>query len=338
MLAMETAPAVRYVRTHDGMSIAYSVAGEGPAAVVLPFHHNHIEMRWSARYSWIRDVAASHRVVFFDSRGQGLSTRSLTHQPTIEDYGTDLKSVIEAARLDRFALIAYGGFAHVAIEYAVENPARVTALVLICTAESHAAWPQAAWVSLAEQNWDLFLELEIRSDLTPGAMAAFINLCKAGATQPDYVKMVRCFAASDVSKLLPRLNLPTLLLHSRNQHWLSPEEGTRLAAKVSGARIVFLDGGLEPDAVQGVRAIAAFLDEVAAGASSGERHAAMASKVALSPRQAEILRLIAAGKTTREIADELVLSQRTIERHISDLYTRTGVRNRAEATALALQG
>jgi DNA-binding CsgD family transcriptional regulator len=56
----------------------------------------------------------------------------------------------------------------------------------------------------------------------------------------------------------------------------------------------------------------------------------------LSPRQAEVLRLLAEGKTTREIARSLVLSERTVERHIADVYAKIGARNRAEATAYAL--
>ena len=56
----------------------------------------------------------------------------------------------------------------------------------------------------------------------------------------------------------------------------------------------------------------------------------------LSSRQIEVLRLITAGKTTHEIAEELVISERTVERHIADVYTKLDVRNRAEATALFL--
>jgi DNA-binding NarL/FixJ family response regulator len=56
----------------------------------------------------------------------------------------------------------------------------------------------------------------------------------------------------------------------------------------------------------------------------------------LSSRQLDVLRLIARGKTTREIAEALVLSERTIERHIADMYAKIGARNRAEATAYAL--
>lgn len=57
----------------------------------------------------------------------------------------------------------------------------------------------------------------------------------------------------------------------------------------------------------------------------------------LTARQAEVLRLIADGKTNREIAVQLVLSQRTVQRHIADVYAKIGARNRAEATAFALR-
>jgi DNA-binding NarL/FixJ family response regulator len=50
----------------------------------------------------------------------------------------------------------------------------------------------------------------------------------------------------------------------------------------------------------------------------------------------EVLRLIAQGKTNREIARELVLSERTVQRHIADIYVKISARNRADATAFAL--
>ena len=57
----------------------------------------------------------------------------------------------------------------------------------------------------------------------------------------------------------------------------------------------------------------------------------------LTERQAEILRLIAQGMTNHEIANQLVLSERTVQRHITNLYAKIGVRNRAEATSFALR-
>ncbi len=56
----------------------------------------------------------------------------------------------------------------------------------------------------------------------------------------------------------------------------------------------------------------------------------------LTQREVEVLSLIADGKTNREIAKDLVLSGRTVERHIANLYSKIGVRNRSEATVFAL--
>ena len=56
----------------------------------------------------------------------------------------------------------------------------------------------------------------------------------------------------------------------------------------------------------------------------------------LTEREVEVVRLIAQGKTNRDIAEELVLSQRTVQRHIANLYRKINVHNRVEATAFAL--
>lgn len=57
---------------------------------------------------------------------------------------------------------------------------------------------------------------------------------------------------------------------------------------------------------------------------------------ALTKREMEVLQLVATGRTTREIAKTLSLSPRTVQRHTTNLYTKINVRNRAEATAFAL--
>jgi DNA-binding NarL/FixJ family response regulator len=56
----------------------------------------------------------------------------------------------------------------------------------------------------------------------------------------------------------------------------------------------------------------------------------------LTAREVEVLRLIAAGCTSQEIADRLVISIHTVERHITHIYQKLGVRGRAEAVAFAL--
>ncbi len=57
----------------------------------------------------------------------------------------------------------------------------------------------------------------------------------------------------------------------------------------------------------------------------------------LSPRQAEIVKLMADGRSNREIADELGLTHRTVKSYASEIYARLGVPNRAGAVALAIR-
>ena len=57
----------------------------------------------------------------------------------------------------------------------------------------------------------------------------------------------------------------------------------------------------------------------------------------LTPREHEVLRLIAAGKTNKAIAAELVLSERTVDRHVSNIFTKLGLSSRAAATAYAYE-
>ena len=57
----------------------------------------------------------------------------------------------------------------------------------------------------------------------------------------------------------------------------------------------------------------------------------------LSQREVEILRLLALGKSNREIGDELVITEGTVRRHVSNVYDKIGVSNRTEATRYALR-
>jgi DNA-binding NarL/FixJ family response regulator len=56
----------------------------------------------------------------------------------------------------------------------------------------------------------------------------------------------------------------------------------------------------------------------------------------LTAREVEVLVLLAAGRTSQEIAGALVLSPATVSRHIANIYVKIGARNRAEATAFAM--
>ena len=65
--------------------------------------------------------------------------------------------------------------------------------------------------------------------------------------------------------------------------------------------------------------------------------AASQTAAGLTPREVEVLRLVATGKTNRAIAAELFLSEKTVARHVSNIFTKLGVSSRSAATAYAYQ-
>jgi DNA-binding NarL/FixJ family response regulator len=62
-----------------------------------------------------------------------------------------------------------------------------------------------------------------------------------------------------------------------------------------------------------------------------------ADRHGLTRRELEVLRLVATGKTNQAIADDLVVAVKTIDRHVSNIFTKLGVSSRAAATAFAYQ-
>ena len=111
---------------------------------------------------------------------------------------------------------------------------------------------------------------------------------------------------------------------------------TEVAALLPQGRLVSLSGhGHWGDQLSAATAIEAFLADVDSAQVGTPK--APTPEFKLSERQDEVLRLLANGKTNRDIASELVLSLRTVERHVNDIYARLGVRNRTEAVAFAFK-
>jgi DNA-binding NarL/FixJ family response regulator len=74
-----------------------------------------------------------------------------------------------------------------------------------------------------------------------------------------------------------------------------------------------------------------------AAASAYDEGSRSVSHSRLTERETQVLRLIVEGNTNREIATTLVLSPRTVERHIANVYAKLGARNRAGVTAYAVR-
>ena len=98
---------------------------------------------------------------------------------------------------------------------------------------------------------------------------------------------------------------------------LGDDEGADLQR--DAARSVFRDLGAEPD-----------LARLDASAEPRSGH-----PFGLTSRELEVLRLLASGRTNRAISQELFLSEKTIDRHVSNIFTKIDVPTRAAATAFA---
>ena len=94
------------------------------------------------------------------------------------------------------------------------------------------------------------------------------------------------------------------------------------AMELDAARFAFQELGAAPD----LAILETLTGRPPAGRAGG-----------LTPREAQVLRLVATGKTNRAIAAELVLSERTVDRHVSNIFTKLGVSSRAAATAWAYE-
>lgn len=91
---------------------------------------------------------------------------------------------------------------------------------------------------------------------------------------------------------------------------------------LDAAREVFAALGAVPDVLR--------VDELA-------RHSQRNGSTPLTAREVEVVRLVAEGKTNRAIAGELYLSEKTVDRHLSNVFAKLGVSSRAAATAYAYE-
>ena len=332
-------PPIRYTTAPDGVRIAYSTLGAGPPLLCMPpLPFSHLERLWDVpgQRRWYEGLAAGSELALYDARGCGLSDRRAEF--ALADQLADLDAVRARLGWDEFALCAFFNSTPAAIAYAAQHPQRVRALVLwggfargedvypLPLAEPAPGVLAAQWgalVDAAARMWTGARGAEAR------ATAAYFRDC----VTPEAA--LRCLAAArgyDVTALLPQVATPTLLVHRREAAALRFEVARELAARMPAAELAVLSGDaaspFSGDIDAGVATVAAFLGVGTAPSLAGGGP--------LTPREAEVLTLIARGRSNKEIAAALGVSVHTVERHLTHLYPKIGCRSRTEAAAFAL--
>jgi class 3 adenylate cyclase len=243
-------PRIQYAKTEDGVSIAYWTMGEGiPFIYMPPGAYSHIEMEWQlpeARPEY-EYLAEKRMLVRYDGRGQGLSDRDATDF-SVEARMLDLAAVVDRLGTQKFALYApfYAGPA--AITYAVRHPERVSHLLLWCcwARGSDLAFPELQVLGdLAAANWELFTETVAHAFIgwSEGEPARrFATLMRESITPEALSAYTEEFEESDVTNLLSEVRSPTLVLHRRQVSFPQVDAARGLAARISDARLVLLEG------------------------------------------------------------------------------------------------
>ncbi|HUP29239.1 MAG TPA: alpha/beta fold hydrolase [Usitatibacter sp.] len=336
---------IRFCTSSDGVSLAHATLGHGTPLVKAANWLTHLEHDWQSPIwrHWVLGLSRHHAYTRYDTRGCGLSEREPADF-SFESWVRDLEAVVDANKLERFSLLGISQGGPIAIAYAVRHPERVSHLVLYgafargrLKRGAQSIEEAMLYYKLVELGWGTdaaaFREVfarEFLPDGSPETIQAFDELQRVSASGAKAVRMMQVSDQIDVSELAPRLACPTLVLHGRGDRRVAFEEGRRLAALIPNARFVPLESHnhvlleSEPAWPAFLGALESFLPGATPGAFGD-----------LTARERQLLDLLARGLDNHQIAAHLELAEKTVRNHVSAIFTKLGVDNRARAVVRA---
>lgn len=252
-------PETKYADSGEGQ-VAYQQFGTGPPDLIyMTSLESHAEMIWDhpipAHY--FERLASFSRVLYFDIRGSGASDGvPLGKPPTPENWTDDARVVMDAAEVERAAVVAEveGGF--MGMTFAAIHPERTTALVLINTfarlmraddypigipghlLEGIVQWARASWGRPG--YFDLMLPSR-RDD--SGFQEWLARYQRVAATPNTAITIYENFGMQiDLRSILTSINVPTLVICRKEAAWHRPEYSRYLAEHIPDAKLVELPG------------------------------------------------------------------------------------------------
>jgi pimeloyl-ACP methyl ester carboxylesterase/DNA-binding SARP family transcriptional activator len=248
---------ISFCTARDGTRIAYAVSGSGPPVVRAPHWMTHLEYELESPVwrHWIEALSAENTLVRFDYRCNGLSERGVVNV-THEAWLSDMEAVVDAAGLDRFVIFGMSQGGAMALEYAVRHPER-TAGIVICGGFSK-GWRargdnqeiarREAMETLILTGWgrsEPAYRQIFTSIFLPGASAEqadWYNELQARTVTPeDAYRLSQQSSLTDVSAILHKVEVPTLVAHARGDLVAPFEFGKALAGDIPHARFVELE-------------------------------------------------------------------------------------------------
>lgn len=249
---------IRFCTASDGAQIAYARIGRGPSVLKAPNWLNHLEYEWRSPIwgpVW-RAFARKVELVRFDQRGNGLSDWDV-EEISEDAMIADMTLVAEAAGLERMGLFGVSQGCAFSIRYAVENPERVSCIVLLGgytrgRLQRHSRHEDQVFHmadTMIRQGWGSpnkayrhFFTDSFMPDATPEQAAHFDELQRITITPENAQRIWHMNASVDVAALATKVQAPTLVLHCRDDRMCPLNEGRRMAAAIPNARFVELEG------------------------------------------------------------------------------------------------
>jgi pimeloyl-ACP methyl ester carboxylesterase/DNA-binding CsgD family transcriptional regulator len=355
-------PPVRYARTSDGVTIAYSEFGDGPVTIVtLAPAVSQLEVAWGEpRFEhFMSRLGSVAHVVMLDRRGTGLSDHATAsgEQLSLQALADDVLAVLDATSTERVVLCGMSMGSMVAVQFAADHPDRTDAVVLIAGTARISAAPDFpiglssdaldGWIDYIIDGWGSGISVEadappMRDDPRYREWAGRLerHSCSPGMV----AAMLRKAADYDVRPHLAGLAAPALVLHRRADRGVSVEHGRYLAANLRDVTYVELDGDDhtfflgDHDAL--LDATFDFLDARVADGRIGDRLRAAKRRgdygygwESLTAPEREIASLAASGLTNVAIAEELRMSRHTVDGRLRRVFAKLDVTSRVELAA-----
>lgn len=351
----QAAQSIKFCTSSDGVRLAYATCGNGPVLIAAAHWISHLRLDWDnpVRRGWLAMLSRRHTLIRYDARGTGLSDQGDV-QFSLERHIEDLQAIVAATNVDRFALLGLWTGGAAALNYAVRNPDRVTHLLLhACATRGRLARDPSreqieeaeAQLKLIELGWGnenpAFRQLhtsQLMPDATLDQARAFNDLMRRTTKSSNAAKLLRAhWLEVDNRTIAPKVRCPTLVLHATDDARVPFEEGRLLAALIPGARFVALESR-NHIMVEGEPAwqhLVAELDGFLPAPTPAQTKATAALTIDLTPRELEVLELIAKGFDNRTISEALGISERTARNHASVVFSKIGVNSRAQAIVRA---
>src|SRR5215468_985219 len=343
---------IRYLKTPDGVRLAWATLGRGPTLVKAANWLSHLtyDLESPVWRHWIEFLSQHYRLIRYDERGSGMSDWEVADLSPAR-WDEDLEAVVEASDPgEQFVLLGMSQGAAAAIAYAVRHPKRISRLILYGGyAKGWAHRPESdgyrryrAILDLVQLGWGkdnpAFRQL-FAAQFVPGASAEqftwFNELCRRTTTPEIATRLLEARGDLNVRDLLPRVQVPALVLHARQDEIVPFEAGKQLAAEIPNAEFVPLDSRnhiLLADEPAWLIFKDAVLEFTGRPRAFGAQDPLLAT---LSVRERQILAAVVSGQSNSEIGAALSVSEKTVRNSLTRIFEKLGVRTRTQAAVLA---